>query len=415
MLNASQTVLLVAPFGQAESYPMKKLLLLAALLMVTASWPVVNAQQQEPALKPTVSPKKIETPIGLMLEVTYNPTIPPAFIPVRSSEEKPAWTWVTRFIRIPGAQTPPPIRAVKIEPKFNGETADVRITLLRGVNGFDQEDLVGLYHVGLGEQKTIDDLKAVGVEPFNVTLLNAAPSLPPPPGLENLTKSIEIVSIQPENSQRPAYRITLRNLAGKMVRAIRLDVRNNGRPGQTSLLQGEEGRPLIEPNGTLERAISVLRAERTPAGYVPGTASENTIFIRTVVFADLSFEGELEAACTYESFEMGNRLWLKRVLPLLDEAVAAPLDDHIEAARQFKEKFSALKYELDENEGQQPSTVSSGCQKPAVLAHISPDNLRLQMLRDLDEIITTRPAPPVNFKTWLETRRTTYKAWLSRL
>jgi hypothetical protein len=49
------------------------------------------------------------------------------------------------------------------------------------------------------------------------------------------------------------------------------------------------------------------------------------------------------------------------------------------------------------------------------LAHISPENLKLQMLRDLDQIITTRPAPPVNFKTWLETRRATYKAWLSRL
>jgi hypothetical protein len=40
---------------------------------------------------------------------------------------------------------------------------------------------------------------------------------------------------------------------------------------------------------------------------------------------------------------------------------------------------------------------------------------KLQMLRDLDEIITKRPSPPVNFKSWLETRRANYQAWLARL
>ena len=394
---------------------MKKLLLFTALLIVTASWSVY-AQEQEPSLKPTVSSKKIETPARLLLEITYNPSIPPAYCSVKGAEEKPGWVWVTRFISIPGAKTtPPPIRAVKVESQFNGETADVRVTLLRGVNGFDQEDLVGIYHVGIGDQQTIDDLRAVGVEPFNVKLLNTVTPEPPPPTFTNLTKSIEVVSVQIDNSHRPTYKVTFRNLSDKMVRALRVDVTNNGRRGTTSLLQGNEGRPLIEPNGTVERAISVLRAQPTPTGYAPGSEPENTIWIRTVVFADLSFEGDLESACVYESFEMGNRLWLRRVLTLFDQEVSVPIDDHIEAARQFKEKFSALQYELDENERNQPSAASPTCNKPALLAHISPENLKLQMLRDLDQIITTRPAPPVNFKTWLETRRATYKAWLSRL
>jgi len=395
---------------------MKKLLLFTALLMVTASWPVVNAQEQEPSLKPTAADKKTATPRRLLLEITYNPRIGPAYSPVKGAEEKPAWVWVTRFIRIAGAKTsPPPIQAIKVESQFNGETADVRVTLLRGVTGFDQEDLVGLYHVGVGEQKKVEELRTAGVEPFTVKLLETVPPLPPPPTFENLTKSIEIASVQADNSFRTAYKITFRNLSDKMVRAVRLDVRDNGRPGMTSLLQGREGRALIEPNGSVERVISVMRAEPTPTGYTPGSAPENTIWIRTVVFADLSYEGEPESACVYESFEMGNRLWLKRVLPLFDQEVSAPIDDHIEAARQFKEKFSALQYELDENERNQPSAVSPTCNKPALLAHISPENLKLEMLRDLDQIIRTRPAPPVNFKAWLETRRATYKAWLSRL
>ena len=415
MLNASQTVLLAAPFGRAESYPMKKLLLFTALLIVTASWSVVSAQEQESSLKPTGSSTKIETPARLLLEITYNPAVPPSYCTVRGTDEKHGWVWVTRFVRIPGAQTPPPIQAVRLEPAFNGETADVRVTLLRGVKGFDQEDLVGLYHVGIGEQKTIDDLRAVGVEPFSIKLLNTTTPIPPPPAFENLTKSIEIVSVQAQNTPKPAYKISVRNLSDKMVRAVRVEVRLDGRPGITGLWQGHEGWPLIGPQETFETLMPVLKPETTPTGYAPGTAAATTIVFHTVVFADLSFEGESEAACLYESFEMGNRLWLKRVLGLLDQEVSTPIGDHIEAARQFKEKFSALQYELDESERNQPSAASPTCKKPALLAHISPENLKLEMLRDLDQIITTRPAPPVNFKTWLETRRATYKAWLSRL
>lgn len=56
-----------------------------------------------------------------------------------------------------------------------------------------------------------------------------------------------------------------------------------------------------------------------------------------------------------------------------------------------------------------------GCGKLFALARGVPEVLNLQMLRDLDEIITKRPSPPVNFKSWLETRRANYQAWLARL
>jgi hypothetical protein len=40
---------------------------------------------------------------------------------------------------------------------------------------------------------------------------------------------------------------------------------------------------------------------------------------------------------------------------------------------------------------------------------------KLELLRELDVIIKTRPAPPINFRTWLESLHTEYKAWLARL
>src|SRR5829696_10042767 len=151
---------------------MKKLFVLTAIFVIALS-SVVLAQQQGPSLKPSGSPKGSEASPRILLEISYNPAVPPDYSAVLGTDKKPAWVWVTRFVRIRGSEMSPPIGAIKLESQYNGETADVRITLLRGTSGgFDQEDLVGTYHVGIGEQKTIDDLRNFGVEPFNITLLN---------------------------------------------------------------------------------------------------------------------------------------------------------------------------------------------------------------------------------------------------
>ncbi len=394
---------------------MKKLLLLTAIFVIASSF-VVRAQQPGPSLKPSGAPKASEPSAKLLLEISYNSTVPPDYSAVLGADKKPAWVWVTRFVRIRGHEMSPPIGAIKLESQYNGETADVRITLLRGTSGgFDREDLVGTYQVGIGEQKTIEDLRKVGVEPFNITLLNTVPPLPPPPAFENRTKSIEVVSVQTENLPKPAYKVTFRNVSDKNLRALRVDVMNEGRPASSSVWQGEEGRTIIEPGGTGERYLGVLTSQRTATGFAPSAASSNTIVIRTAVFADMSFEGDSEPACSIESILMGRRIWLQHVLALLDREVSVPIEDHIDAARQFKERLSALRYEFNESERNQASSISQGCPKPFELARGGPEMFKLQMLRDLDEIISKRPAPPVNFKSWLETRRASYQAWLARL
>ena len=178
---------------------MKKLAAIATLLVI-ASWSVVVAQQQEPSLKPNISAPRTEPPPRLLLEVVYNASLPPGYSNVNGPGETSKWMWVTRFVRLAGSEpSSPPIKAVKLEPQFNGETADVRVTLLKGVVGFDREDLVGVYRVGVGEQKTVNDLRAAGIEPFTITLLDTVPPFPPPPSFDNNVKAIEIVSYGAED------------------------------------------------------------------------------------------------------------------------------------------------------------------------------------------------------------------------
>ena len=395
---------------------MKKCLLLTVLLVVTTS-SSITAQQQKPTLQSSSKAKAAEGPTELLLEIYYNPALPPAYGTVNGPEVKAKWIWMTRFARIPGVKPAGPrIFAVKLESQFNGETADVRVTLLRGEKPIDQEDLVCVYHLGVDEQRTITELRAYGVEPFRIKLLNPVPPLPPSPSFENLTQSIDVASVRSENVPQPAYVITFRNASNKNLLALRVDTKSNGKPLGSSLYQAEDGKPIIGPGGTGDWWIAVTMAQATAAGsYEPGTAPATTLVIRSAIFADLSFEGEAQPACQVESMLMGRRVWLKRVLPFLDQELQRPINDHIEAARQFKEKFSALDYEFSESEHNQASSVSSSCKNPIETAEITPKALKLKMLRDLDEIITKRPSPPVNFKAWLEARQAYYKAWLARL
>jgi hypothetical protein len=393
---------------------MKKLSMMATLL-VLASWSVVNAQQEQPSLKPSGSVRAEPLPITLLLEVSYNASLPPGYSSVNGPDEHKKWIWVTKFVRIPGSsQTSPPIRAVKLEPQFNGETTDVRVTLLKGVVGFDQEDLVGVYNLSVGQQRMVKDLLKVGIEPFTVTLLNTVPPIPPPPVFDNSTTSIAIVNVLAENLPKPAYRITFRNLSEKSVLGLKVEVSfDGGGPRSTILYRGEEGHPLIEPGGTVERYLMVVVAQRAPTGFTPATASTNTVHIPTAVFSDLSYEGKVENACYVESILAGQKVWLTQVVPLLERQLGESFVDHIGVARQFKEKFEGLVY--DYGDTSKASAISPSCKDVAEHASITTNILKLEMLRDLDPIINTRPKPPLDFRAWIETRLSTYKAWLARL
>ena len=383
---------------------MKSLLIVIASLLFA----------QEPSLKPNISAPKPEPPVVLSLEIDFKNSIPPAYISVRGTDTKPRWLWAARFARLPGVLPNPdelPIQAIRVESQFNGETADVKVSLLRGRKGFEREDPVASYHLGLNEKTTVTELKSFGLEPIGLTLLHTVPPLPPPPSIENHTLSVAVVSVEMDNAPLPAYKLTFRNQSEKNIRALNIEVISDGRPRRTTLWQGEFDRPVLAPGATGEKSIPVVIAQKTAAAYAPGVAANNTIVIRTAVFDDLTFDGDEQAACHYERFVVGRRLWVKRVLPVVESELANPAL----SPQEFKKKFLSLSYELEESEKTGKSAVSAKCENPDSFIYIAVQSLTIELTRELDRIINTRPAPPINFRAWLESRRDDYQAWLTRL
>lgn len=390
---------------------MKKLFTTATLLVVALSWSVVNAQ--EPTLKPSMSAPRTEGPPPLLLEVVANPALPPGYANVNGPTKIGKWIAISNFVRVPGsAPLSPPVQWVKIEPQFNGETVAVRVTLLRGVHGAEQEDVVGIYRLGIGEKRKVKELRAVGIEPFTITLIDTVPPLPPPPAFVNDTKAVEIVSVRSVNSPNPAYILTLRNLSDKNVWGVGFDMTFDGRPGGSGFMANDDDRPLIPAGGVVEKQLRAMKTERTAAGFTPSAPSAVTVHFRSAVFSDLSYEGDAKDACHVETIAIGGRSYLTEVLSLLDKQLAATFVDNVDAVRQFKEKFEALRYD---KYSEKASTISPACTNVAQGAVDAANMMKLEMLRDLNQIITTQPQAPFSFRAWMETRRENYKAWLARL
>src|SRR5687768_2433268 len=172
---------------------------------------VAPAQEQRPALKPASSTAAKQTTPPLALEIFYNSTLAPAYLMIEGTDVKPHWIWITRFSTLPGwqlPQGPQRINAVRVTSQWNGETAEVRVTLLRGVNFYDEEEEVTSYQAGLGEPTVISKLESYGINRFKITLISPKIAVPPPPGLENRTLSVEFAKIESEGLPLPAYRAT---------------------------------------------------------------------------------------------------------------------------------------------------------------------------------------------------------------
>jgi hypothetical protein len=170
--------------------------------------------QDAPALKPTPSQPGKQVAPPLALEILYNSVLPPAYLMIEGADVKPHWIWITRYLTVTGALLPEGaqrITGVRVMSHWNGETADVRVTLLRGPHK-EEEELVTAYRSAVDQLTTINKLESYGIEPFKIKLVSWKADPPPPPNFENRTASIQITQIELEVvvTTRPKPFVTFR-------------------------------------------------------------------------------------------------------------------------------------------------------------------------------------------------------------
>jgi hypothetical protein len=351
----------------------------------------------------------------LVLAVVYNPGLPPEYqlLPDGSG------VWYSRFARIKNWQQAPGslvVDAVYVTSTMEGEAVTVRVAVLYG-KSHDAGTLVGTYAARENEKIVVSALTRFGIEPFEITLVRTAPVVPSPPKLENKTKALDIISVQPEGLSLPSYKLTLRNVSTKNISALMINVFEDASFAGGAFLQGEEGQPLIA-SGNLYTAVNLLltKPQITVAGNAPPSGSGTVlIVVTTAIFDDGAYEGEVNPALMFQTFVLGRKTVFKKLVPLLDRQIADVDNDQPEAILQFKEKLLALRYEIDDNDvkellGRFPNGAARKRSAESTI-----QILQRQLLADLNSYAATPAAQRPGFKSWLISTRQKYAAWLGRI
>ena len=352
---------------------------------------------------------------GLAVEVTYFEGRGPAYEPVRRTKlPRGEGSWFGLFGRVKEWQLPTgaqPVSAVRVVPYLDGDTVKVTVSVLRGEKFLDVEDIVGTYTVRENEGIAIDSLRDFGVEPFKLKLIRVAPQTPEVPTVLNKTRSLEVVGIEPIVATLPRYKLTLHNLSEKNVSAIRINTMRAGNLSLSGMPQGEEGKPLVEAGSFKElNEMMVTRAETTAAGYSPAAPRGQQIVLATLVFEDGSYEGDPEPAATYRGHTIGNRSELKRIVGLLEDALAS--SSSIEKVRT---QLSKLSYDFDQSDMAVLASAFPEIDRNKLQTHI---DVAMHLLRKevFDNLDRFQPGPgSADFRVYLQTMKDRYAGWLLRL
>jgi hypothetical protein len=257
----------------------------------------------------------------------------------------------------------------------------------------------------------VEALSKFGVEPFEIKVVRVAPQTAELPVLVNKTNAVQIVGIEPIVSTFPVYALKLHNLSEKNICALYMKTIADGRP-MTSMPQGKDGEPLIKArdSGELKQPLITL-AQSELEGYAPASPSSQQIVIASAVFEDGSYEGEVESAAMYRSMEAGRMMELKRIVPVLEEALSthASLED-------LRTRITMLSYGVDDAE---VATLAEAFpqidqRKLRASTEVTIHVVRKDLLDELKRLQQSE-ASAIGFQAWLQRTKDRYSNWLSRL
>jgi len=210
-----------------------------SLILLLACGLSINAQEKQ-AEKTTPS-----APSGLALEfertdwpTTYS-SVPGGFVGAGQRRRPPAQT-------PPAAPNP---RAFRLSSDMEGEAVRVKVYAI--MDRFrEQQILLGDYLLREGEQAAVEEMQRYGYEPMRFKVVRVRHATPARPTWTTKAASVEVVSIEPRQSNFPSYRVTLCNIYDKTVTYLEVQTYQGRRPASTQWTRGELNCTLMNPGKT---------------------------------------------------------------------------------------------------------------------------------------------------------------------
>ncbi len=356
-----------------------------------------------------------DPPTQLAVEVRYYAGQAPAHIVADRLDKH--WIWFGRFPRVANWVPPAnslPVAAVKVNTLQAEEGVRVWVSVLSG-KVLEDERQISSYVLHEGDAVTAKELADVGVVPFDLKLVQLAPSVSYIPEFRSKATSIELVSIQQTFSTFPSIQLVVRNVSAKPAYMLEVITLQDGQRRLLSMPQDKEGNALIAPGAAFEVTV------RLGTRYVPGAneysiqaVPNQSIEIATAVFGDGSYEGDSEYAMTFFGYQIGKKAQLKRVIDLLEKA-----GNGTAAVTSLKDKASTLNVYADAaavEELHRQFPQEKLIERVRIPIEVGMRRLRDEVLKDLTEFeLYGRYAEANAFNSWATSAKQRYQAWLNRL
>lgn len=357
-------------------------------------------------------------PAKLALEINFYPNEPPAYQPVSSSLHGSSFT---RFHRIKASgPNDLPVSAVDIKSIMTADGVRVSVAVLFGDLHEKQKD-VATYIIHTGEKVKVDGLSQFGVDPFTIAVVPFTPATFEIPEFISKAKSIDYVGIQPGALRVPGFRVAVRSLSNKNLRAMLVRVLKGGDSKWVLMPQGKEGAPLMPLGNAYEFDVPIAtRAEITPNGYTQVTLPGQVIEVSSAIFEDGSFEGDSEPALNYAATLRGHKIQLARVIELLQRALADRSNPNARVET-LRTNIAMLNLEADPAVAQEViaefgQPVRKTPEELKKIIEVGMNLIKEQALNVVQQFQLRNPtADEGDLQRFLNLNKQRYEAWLSHL
>ena len=342
---------------------------------------------------------------GLALEVTFYKGNPPSFIPFSEKDAEFGRTWYSRFRRVQNFQMPSdalPVRAVNIVPLMNKDSVKVAVSVFTGKTFHEREEKVASYNLRENERIIVNELTAFGVEPFELSLVWFNSSKSFLSTIVNLTDSLKVKGTEPIEATSPTYIVHFFNASDKPIIAFTLETTINGRMNLSGMPQGESGEVLIGAGREYKKEIRISLEGMMALSKKGMKSSNQSLIIKSVVFADGSYEGDLNDAALFLGFTVGRKIALKQHINLIKQ---------FETTESFLTQIENLTVKADADIIAETSRkFNLRILRRSVETAIN--GMKMKLRQEFEQIKNKKPD---EIRAWLNKKETDYQNWLARL
>ncbi|HEX8708042.1 MAG TPA: hypothetical protein VF723_07365 [Pyrinomonadaceae bacterium] len=308
---------------------------------------------------------------------------------------------------------------IEFSARLRGEVWEVRVALTFG-KYYDQGNKhIAAFRAREGEEVRLKELAQFGIKPLDVSIVRIERVASVQPTVVNQTTSLAVLSVEANVLPSP-YQIVLKNMSDKAVRALEI-VTSHGKGARTlKWPEGTTKHPLI---GAWQEYRLEMPSQETRPGlsafeYVPEQL--HVIEINTVVFTDGTYEGNPHLAELQRAKDLGIKLQIERILPLIQSALGtADVDATFE---QFKKAVLSLDEEVvppasfEELKSTFPTLDATRKEEMDGAVRRSLHKVKFNLTGSIAEFERdSKQSGNGSFKVWLEKKREWYENRRSKL